>query len=77
MVKYELLSEQKNECNPRRNAGNRVINLSDRILTDDERSVLERGVNYSIPNTKTRVPAFIATVKMQLVTPGISIVKTK
>ena len=45
---------------------NWIMNLSSHTLTEAEKSVLNKGLNYSIPNTKNSIPKFIATIENSL-----------
>lgn len=39
------------------------MNISNRTLTDIEVTVLQKGLNYAIPNDKENVPGFVASVE--------------
>jgi hypothetical protein len=39
------------------------VNISDRPLTDTEVKVLQKGLNYALPNDKASVPGFVASVE--------------
>ena len=59
--KYNNLANikfQKNTTNK-----NLVLNLSSKQLTDMEKLVLEKGLNYSLQNDKANYPKFIASVE--------------
>lgn len=49
----------QNSAGVRRTNPKWVTNLSDRVISDIERIVLEKGLHYAIPNRKFDVPQFI------------------
>ena len=57
--KYELISKDSHP-----NVQNCVKNLSDRVLTDDELKVLNRGKNFATQSKKKDQLKFIATCEV-------------
>ena len=60
--KYDhLLSNQtRSSTSPRLNW---VVNLSSHTISPNEHDLLEKGLNFSLPNTKRNIPKFVATLE--------------
>ena len=59
--KFNNLKNQHNIELPHQR--NWIKNLSSHVLSDAEKSVLRKGLNYSIPNNKRNIPTFVASVE--------------
>ena len=60
--KYDFLVS-KNRPPQNQNSNNWIVNISKHELTEAETSLLNKGLNFSLPNSKKNIPQFIATIE--------------
>lgn len=63
-LKFDNLLNRKSSNSSKPN--NWIINISDTNLTDSEKQVLNKGLNYALPNRSRDIPKFIANIESSI-----------